>query len=81
MTTTCTATLAKIVKVEFRRHNDGMLLSAGEGEWEAKITRADGTSEIVYRNNMPAADDDRMSLTLYYAGHNGRLGTFTWKAK
>lgn len=81
MTTTCTVLKAKIVKVEFRRHHDGMLLAAGEGEWEAKITRADGTTEIVYREHIPAPTNERMNQSLYYAGHNSRLGTFTWKAK
>jgi hypothetical protein len=81
MTVTCTATLAKITKVEFRRHHDGMLLSAGEGEWEAKVTRADGTTEIVYREFIPAPTNERMTRSLYYADHNGRTGTFTWKIK
>lgn len=81
MTTTCTATLAKIMKVKFRRHNDGMLLAAGEGEWEATITRADGSVEIVYREHIPSPNNERMNQSLYYAGHNSRLDTYIWKAK
>jgi hypothetical protein len=81
MTTTCTATLAKITKVEFRRHYNGLLLSAGEGEWAAKITRADGTQEVTYRDHMPATNDERMNTWLYYVGHNSRLDTYIWKAK
>lgn len=71
----------KIIKVELYRHHDGMLLSAGEGEWQATITRASGTQEVTYRDHMPATDDERMNTWLYYAGHNSKLDIYTWKAK
>lgn len=81
MTVTVAPTLkSKIVKVEFHHHHDGMLLAAGEGEWQATITRADGTQETTYRDHMPATTDERMNTWLYYAGHN-RFDVYTWKAK
>lgn len=53
-----------------------------EGEWQATITRTDGSKETVYRRSMPATYDERMRAAgLVYTGRNARLNQYVWKRR